>query len=110
MVRRVAQILRAVLLADERRRKPGVDAVRATDATARHVQDGANHAAFSGTLHLVPSTRSTRNWVPIATFGLWACGFASVALIRFRGWRRIRAGVRCSTPIDLPVAVEVRSS
>src|SRR5260370_32583909 len=65
---------------------------------------------FPGTLPLAPSTRGTRDWALLAILGVWVCGFASVALIRFRGWLRIRAAVRASTPIDIPATVEVRSS
>ena len=65
---------------------------------------------FPDTLPLAPSTRGTRDWALLATLGVWASGFASVALIRFLGWLRIRAAVRAGTPIDIPAAVEVRSS
>lgn len=65
---------------------------------------------FPGTLPLAPSTRSTRDWVPIAILGVWTCGFSAVALIRFRGWLRIRAALRASTPFDIPVPLAVRSS
>jgi bla regulator protein BlaR1 len=41
---------------------------------------------FSGAMPLAPSTRSTHDWVPIAIFGIWVCGFSGVALIRFRGF------------------------
>ena len=64
---------------------------------------------FPDTLPLVPSTRRTHDWVPIAIFGVWACGFSGVALIRFRGWLRIRAALRASSPIDITAPVEVRS-
>jgi beta-lactamase regulating signal transducer with metallopeptidase domain len=65
---------------------------------------------FPDALPLAPSTRDTRDWALLAILGVWACGFASVALIRFRGWLRIRAAVRDSTPIDIPATVAVRSS
>src|SRR6266567_1123705 len=51
---------------------------------------------FPATLPLAPSTPGARDWALPAILGLWACGFASVALIRFRGWLRIRAAVRAS--------------
>ena len=54
--------------------------------------------------------RSGGEWVPIAASSLWACGFAGVVLVRFRGWRRVRAAVRASTLMDLPGAVEIRSA
>jgi bla regulator protein blaR1 len=61
-------------------------------------------------LPLAPSAPGPRDWTSLAFLGLWACGFAGVALIRFRGWLRIRAALRASTPIDLFAAVAVRSS
>lgn len=65
---------------------------------------------FPGALPLAPSTRGTRDWAVLAILGVWACGFASVTLMRFRRWLRIRAAVRASIPIDIPATVEVRSS
>jgi uncharacterized protein (TIGR03435 family) len=41
---------------------------------------------------------------------VWAIGLATIALIRFRGWLRIRAALRSSTRIDIPTPVEIRSS
>jgi beta-lactamase regulating signal transducer with metallopeptidase domain len=41
--------------------------------------------------------------------GVWGCGVIWLALIRLRGWRRIRRIVRGSLTTDLPVPVEVRS-
>ena len=55
-------------------------------------------------------TRSNPDWVPAAALGVWMCGFAGVALMRFRAWRRIRTAVRASAPIEVAAKVEVRSS
>jgi bla regulator protein blaR1 len=41
---------------------------------------------------------------------LWACGFAAIVLIRFRGFLRVRTAVRASTPVDIPAWIPVRSS
>src|SRR5260221_566213 len=65
---------------------------------------------FPDVLPLPPSTKVARDWALLAILSVWACGFACVAMIRFRGWLRIRAAVRASTPIDIPATVEVRSS
>ena len=65
---------------------------------------------FSGTLAPAVSIEGTRNWVFPAIAGLWICGLICVAAMRVRGWLRIRAAVRASAPMDLAVAVEVRSS
>lgn len=50
------------------------------------------------------------NWIPTALVSLWACGVAGVVWIRLRGWRRIRAAVRASTPIEIKFPVPVRST
>jgi len=53
---------------------------------------------FPRALSFVPATRATANWTFIALLAVWACGFASIALIRFRSWLLIRAAVHSSTP------------
>ena len=65
---------------------------------------------FPETLPQVPSTRAAHDWPAIAMFGLWACGFAALIVLRLRGWRRIRAAVRSSRPIDILGTMQVRSS
>jgi len=65
---------------------------------------------FPDALPLAPSTRGARDWRLLAILGVWTCGFVRVALIRFRGWLRIRGAVRASAPIDIAVTVVVRSS
>jgi bla regulator protein blaR1 len=63
---------------------------------------------FPSAFALTPSTGDTHDWAAIALCGLWACGFAAIALIRFRGWLRIRAAVRASSRIEMPLSLEVR--
>jgi bla regulator protein blaR1 len=65
---------------------------------------------FPETLPQPPSTRAVHDWTAIAMFGLWACGFAALTVLRLRGWRRIRAAVRSSRPIDVLGTMQVRSS
>jgi bla regulator protein BlaR1 len=67
---------------------------------------------FTDSLSFVPSAPRTHtaDWIPIAILGVWICGFLGVALIRFRGWLRIRGAMRASTPIDIQAAAAVRSS
>lgn len=43
-------------------------------------------------------------------FLLWACGFASVALMRSRGWRRVRRALASSVASGIAAPVEVRFS
>ncbi|HXX23164.1 MAG TPA: M56 family metallopeptidase [Terriglobia bacterium] len=57
---------------------------------------------------LVPSEATHRGWLPIVLVGIWACGLGCIALIRLRGWLRIRAAVRASIPVDMTFPVEVR--
>jgi bla regulator protein blaR1 len=42
--------------------------------------------------------------------GVWICGVVWVALIRFRGWRRIRLLIRASVSTDIAAPVETRAS
>jgi beta-lactamase regulating signal transducer with metallopeptidase domain len=59
---------------------------------------------------LAPTAPRHGDWVPMAMLGVWACGFAGIAAMRLRGWRRIRGAVRSSVAIDIPATVEVRSA
>ena len=65
---------------------------------------------FPDTLMFAPSAPNTTSWIPLAILGIWACGFAAIALMRFRGWLGLRAAVRASTPIDISTTVATRSS
>ena len=65
---------------------------------------------FPDALPLSPSSGGNRDFAVIVILGIWACGFSGLALMRFRGELRIRAAIRASTPMRIPVAVEVRSS
>ncbi len=64
---------------------------------------------FPESVPLAPSAGGT-DWKPTALLLLWVCGFGWIALIRFRGWLRIRAAVRASVPIEIPAPIEIRSS
>ena len=48
--------------------------------------------------------------IPLVTLAIWACGIGLIAFMRLRGWQRIRAAVKSSVAVDLPAAVETRSS
>ena len=54
-------------------------------------------------------TPATLDWLPVAAFAVWACGFGCVALMRFRGWLRIRQAVRAGSRIEVSVGVEAWS-
>jgi bla regulator protein blaR1 len=65
---------------------------------------------FSSSVISAPAASHAANWLPLALFAIWACGFCSVAFMRFRGWLRIRSAVRASEPIDIAVPVALRAS
>jgi beta-lactamase regulating signal transducer with metallopeptidase domain len=67
-------------------------------------------APFPEPLQFAPAAHGAVNWTPFALLGFWACGFAGIAFIRLRSWRRVRAAVRASAPLRIPAAVEIRSS
>jgi bla regulator protein blaR1 len=67
-------------------------------------------APFPETTPMATSTPPRTDWTPFAILGIWMCGAGAIALIRFRGWLRIRAAVRASVPIEISASVEVRSS
>ena len=56
------------------------------------------------------ATASTTSWMPMVLLSLWGIGFLAVAWTRLRGWQRIRALVRQSTPVALQSPIPVRSS
>jgi multidrug efflux pump subunit AcrA (membrane-fusion protein)/Zn-dependent protease with chaperone function len=63
---------------------------------------------FPETISIAPGLK--KDWLPVGIFIAWAAGFAALALIRLRGWQRVRAAVRASTPMEIPTGVEVRTS
>jgi uncharacterized protein (TIGR03435 family) len=65
---------------------------------------------FSETVSFPAAKPGSRDWIPVAIFAAWACGFSAITLIRLRGWLRIRAAVRASAPLEIPATVEVRAS
>ena len=65
---------------------------------------------FVDPLPLPHSTRGAFDWAALAIFSVWASGFAVIVLTRVRGWLRIHAAVRASTPISLSVTMDVRSA
>jgi bla regulator protein BlaR1 len=58
----------------------------------------------------IASAANAHDWLAILLLAVWACGFAAIALIRGRGWRRVRAALRASTPIDVLGTLHIRSA
>ena len=61
-------------------------------------------------LSQTPSAPARVHRVPSVLTGIWFCGFAAIALIRFRSWLRIRAVLRASTDRGIPATVSIRMS
>jgi bla regulator protein BlaR1 len=64
---------------------------------------------FPETLPFAPSAPRATDWFLVVMLGVWACGFGAIALVRFRDWLGVRAGVQSSTRLEIPAAIEVRS-
>ena len=45
------------------------------------------------------------HWMPIAIAVVWALGVFTITLARCRGWLKVRAALRASTPVELPIPV-----
>jgi bla regulator protein BlaR1 len=56
---------------------------------------------FPDTFAYAPAARHAITWVPIALLAIWAVGFLAIAIMRIRGWLRIRAALRASTPANI---------
>jgi beta-lactamase regulating signal transducer with metallopeptidase domain len=72
--------------------------------------------------NIVPSTSSTPepglgangDWIPFILLGIWACGFAGIAFMRFHAWRGIRRALAASTALkipglEIPPSIQLRS-
>ena len=52
----------------------------------------------------------TVHWIPLVILTVWLAGFATVASIRFRGWRRVREAVRAGAATGISETVKIRVS
>ena len=68
---------------------------------------------FPEVLSIAPARaapRTAMNWTS-ALVAVWAAGFAAIAIVRWRSWRRVRTALRASVPVTMPgVGVPVRST
>src|SRR6185295_7008050 len=48
----------------------------------------------------LPSASNASDWTPILILFVWMCGFCAIAAMRLQMWRRIRAAVRTSSPLE----------
>ena len=102
MVQRVVEVLRPVLVAVKPREPPAMDTGREENSGAGDdARDRASYSAISRghsicALYVqrfqLEAHRNTR----FVTFG-----FGVIAVMRFRGWQRIRVALRSSTPIEI---------
>ncbi|HEX3880228.1 MAG TPA: M56 family metallopeptidase [Bryobacteraceae bacterium] len=82
----------------------------ATQIATSYTLEQFTSPPFSQTASPATTTPATTHWIPLALFGLWLCGFLTLALVRFRSWLRVRNAVRAGTPSEIAATVEVRSS
>ena len=82
----------------------------ATPAVSRGVaQFGEPFAVLEAAPEEAGARQRSRDWIPVVLGAAWACGFAAVVTIRWRGWRRVRAAVRSSRAAGEAGAIEVRT-
>lgn len=58
----------------------------------------------------VPRSRRAADWKPIVFPAVWSCGFCVFAVMRIRGWFRVRAAMRAGESLELEgLQIPVRS-
>jgi len=63
---------------------------------------------FSPALKATVPAHVSLHWARVAIAFVWALGFCAIALARCRSWLGVRAALRSSTPIELPIPVRTR--
>jgi bla regulator protein BlaR1 len=57
-----------------------------------------------------PRSHRPADWKPVVFLVLWSCGFCAIALMRIRGWLRVRTAMRAGDSLELGrVQIPVRS-
>ena len=59
---------------------------------------------------LPESPVSVNVWPQMIFVGVWLAGFVMILAMRLRGWSRIRCAIRTSAPLDIELAIAVRTS
>jgi len=85
--------------------EPGSDLAVAVDRVA---QPFTIDMFAAGTTSNAASPRDSG--LALILTGLWAIGFATVALMRVRGWHCIRAAIRASAPLPVSSPIPIRSA
>jgi bla regulator protein blaR1 len=60
---------------------------------------------FSPALKATVPAHAPLDWAPVAIGVVWALGLLAITLARCRSWLGVRAALRASTPIELPIPV-----
>jgi bla regulator protein BlaR1 len=60
---------------------------------------------FSTASSTTVPVRTRLDWEPAAIGVVWALGFLAITLARCRSWLGVRAALRASTPIELPIPI-----
>ncbi len=62
-------------------------------------------APFSPARESAVPVSDSLDWVPVSVGVVWAVGFLTIAVSRWRGWLRVRAALLAGTPVELPIPV-----
>ena len=57
-----------------------------------------------------PRQTPQSDWMSIAAFAVWGCGFAGIAICRVRSWLRLRLAVQSSALAGIAAPIQVRVS
>ena len=60
---------------------------------------------FSPDSSAIVPVHDPMRWMPLSIAVVWALGVLTIALPRCRGWLKVRAALRASTPVELPIPV-----
>src|SRR5215471_5705987 len=60
---------------------------------------------FSPAPHPSVPAQDPMHWIPIAIAVVWALGVLTITRARCHSWLKVRAALRVSTPVDLPIPV-----
>jgi bla regulator protein BlaR1 len=61
-------------------------------------------------ISFAPAAKPAAQIPPELLWGIWACGFLTVAVCWVSRWRRVRRMVRSASPLNLPLPIRARSS
>ena len=108
LAERIAKISHTVRVAGEPRKcgsaSSSAPGVRCGSCFPEHPRSNRG-TVFAGSSGQLFPVHTPLDWVPVAIGVVWALGFLAITLARCRSWLGVRAALRASTPIELPIPV-----